>query len=739
MNQKKTGMLLLLSSFSYGIDDATLQSIESFWIWVALFALGLIGVLILYIASLQTRKMEKMHEEIFERQLEMEKNQALLLSNMSENIHSMVTKALKKEVEKGVGRETPKGRAVHEAASQSFEGIDIEERLLTVTNDLIAFLRLKSGKVEIINETFNLNNVLNEVSGYICHRYRGKKVDLIFDINNNVPRLLVGDSLHLGQILNSILESMMERIEDAELRLEISMFNTFEEHIELEFHFQDTGNGMTDRELSALFNPYYDEERNSYHGLGLYVSNELVKMMKGTLSAESQQGKGSTFSLSLPLEIFDRENRRKYRLPSKVLTAKKVLIVDNNYHSALAVKKTFAYFKHEVKVLSKELFLQNMPSFALYDIVVLNEEFFSPRLLEYLKKVKSEKETLKVIALDSLLNRNRASLKDPLIDVYLYTPLNQERIFEMIVGMYDLNVERIEAEHEGNTDRLKVTKSQIHETKGITRQNFTDFAGKHILIVEDNVINQKVLASLLGPAGLEVSIANNGQEAVDMVKKGTHTFDLVLMDINMPILDGYDATEMIRMDPDYDTLPIVAFTALVLESEIEKMFRCGINAFLPKPLNIGKLYTALEMFLVKEESRTDRETAEEAAVTEEEAVSLRGLDIEQGIAHANHSKVLYMEILSEFMEAYGKSDMLFKKLVQEHRYEQIRMLCIDMRGLAGTIGAYDMLEVVNKIHHAILYKNQARLPDFIGRYHSEITKLNKSIETYLSLSGYKAA
>jgi CheY-like chemotaxis protein/signal transduction histidine kinase len=732
MHQKKRGVLLLLSTFSYGAESAASQSIENFWIWVALFALGLVGVLILYISSLQTRKIEKMYEDIFARQREMEKNQALLLSKMSEHIHGMVTKALKKETEEGREGESTKAQPTEEVGS-------IEDRLLTVTNDLIAFLRLKSGKVEIMNETFNLNNVLNEVSGYICHRYQGKQVDLIFDINNDVPRILVGDSLHLGQVLNSILEYMMERIDHAELKLEISVLRTREEQTELMFHFQDTGDSMSDAELSSLFDPYYDEERNIYRGLGLFVSGELVKMMQGQLDAKSLQEGGNTFSLSLPLKIFDRENRRKYRLPSKVLTAKKVLIVDHNAHAALAVQKTFAYFKHEVEVLSREMFLQKMPNFARYDIVVLDQGLFSPRLLDYLKRVKQEK-MLKVIALDSLLNSNRPSLNEPLIDVYLYTPLNQERIFEMIVGMYDINVKHMEALPEESEGGLKIQKSQIHETKGITRQNFKDFAGKHILIVEDNVINQKVLSSLLEPAGVEISIANNGQEAVDMVTKGTYLFDLVLMDINMPILDGYDATEQIRKNPDYDELPIVAFTALVLESEIEKMFKCGINAFLPKPLNIGRLYTALEMFLMTEENPQKEAASEKTvAVEEEAAVSLRGLDIEQGIAHANHSPVLYMEILSEFMEAYGKSDILFQKLVKEHRYEQVRMLCIDMRGLTGTIGAYDMLEVVNKIHHALLYNNQGALPEFIGRYHHEIIRLNHSIEAYLSLSGYKAS
>jgi len=736
---KKRGWLLPLfvSEWSYGIPGKIPETIENFWIWVALFALGTIGILILFISSKQTGKVEKIYREMLDKQVEMEKHQTLLLSSMSENIHGMVTQALKKEKERETEKAVPKRSLSGEkAVPGTGEYANIEERLLMVTSDLIEFLRLKSNKIEIADAPFNLNNVLNEVSGYICSKYKGKEVDFIFDINNNVPRQLIGDSLHLGQVINSILEHMMERLTTGELKLEISMYNTYEEKIELEFQFHDTGDGLDPEELESLFNPYYDEQSSSYHGLGLFVSNELTKMMDGTLSAQSQKGKGSSFTLTLPLEIFDKNNRRMYRLPEKVLTAKKVFIVDNNYHSALAIKKTFAYFRHEVTVLSREMFVKQMPNLRSYDIVVLHEELFSHRLTGYLKKLKEEK-LLKIIALKPLLRREKEMAESEVVDVELYTPLTQERIFEMIVGMYRIPLDNREESRKEKEQKLKIYRSQIHETVGITRKSFTMFKEKTVLIVEDNRINQKVLSSLLVPAGVRILLANNGREAVDMIQQNTAPFDLVLMDINMPILDGYAATEMIRQNPAYDTLPIIAFTALVLNSEIEKMYSCGINAFLPKPLNIGKLYTALALFLTEENAEPS--VIDSEVEKEEKIPAYQGLDIVHGIAHANNNKVLYMEILSEFMEAYGKSDILFKKLVSEYRYEQIKMLCIDMRGLTGTIGAQKMLEVVNTVHKAILYKNEATLPQLIETYHRELVILNRAIQNYLADVGYKAA
>jgi len=734
MHKKSLILFLLLFSFSYGINGTESAATENFWIWTALFALGFVGVLILYISSLQTKKIEKIHKDMFERQKALEKNQTMLLSDMSENIYDMVTRALKKEVKKPYLERSSLEKGNSKIPLCDAEKSDnIEDRLLTVTNDLIEFLRLKSNKIEIVNETFNINNVLNEISGYICNKYKGKKVDLIFDINKNVPRLLIGDSLHIGQVINSILEYMMGKLEYGELKLEINMYTTYEDNIELIFQFHDNGDGLAPEALSSLFNPYYDEQQSIYHGLGLFVSHELVKMMKGELNAQSQVGKGTSFTLSLPLDIFDKTNKRMYPLPEKVLTAKKVFIVDNNYNSALAIKKMFAYFKHEVKILTKEEFVKIMPNLMPYDIIVLHTSLFNTRLFVYLEKLKQRKE-LKIIALNSLFYRDEPHIKNDLIDVYLYTPLNQERIFEMIVGMYNIDVENIEESEETEKTKLITYKSEIEETKGISQSSFSIFKGKNILIVEDNFINQKVLSSILIPVGVYVTIANNGQEAVDIIRED-NSFDLVLMDINMPILDGYAATEIIRLNPKYNSLPIVAFTALVLDSEIEKMFKSGINAFLPKPINIGKFYTALSMFLSEERKSVKRDIAKKR----EEPASLKGLDVKCGIAHTNNSPVLYKEVLSEFMSAYGQSDTLFEKLVKEHRYEQIKMLCIDMRGLTGTIGAHEMLDLINKIHQMILYKKEELLANFVPAYAKEINILNNTIKEYLALSDYKSA
>ncbi len=719
---RKLGLFVGLIGVAYAGEKMATDSTETFWIWIALFALGTVSILILFFSSSQMLKMKKMHDDLFSKQLDMEQKQILLLTNMSENIHDVAKEALKKSTQ-AIEKINASDK------SDLVELTNVEDVLLDITNDLIEFLRLKSKKVEIFNGEFNLNNVLNELSGTLCSRFSGSKVELIFDIDNSIPRRLIGDSLHLGQILNNILENAMDSLTNEELKLRISMFSTFEDKIELQFQIIDSGAGMTKEEQDSLFVPYYNDDNSQYVGLGLFVAKELVSMMNGELSVQSSLGKGSTFTITLPFVMVDPENKRRYRLPAKELTDKKVFIVDSSYNSALAIKKMFAYFKHDVKVVSIEKFMRSKPKLTSYDIVVLDESLLNIGFLDYLKQIKEEKE-FKIIALNSLLRVVQDKmLSNDLIDKVLMKPLNQERVFEMISSLYEVKLDfAAEDKNILESKKLKIYRSSILETKNIKQHNFYDFNGKRILIVEDNIINQKVLTNILHLSGIEITIANNGQEAVNLVTRAqAKVFDLVLMDINMPVMDGFTATQAIRDDKRFDNLPILAFTALVLDSEIKKMFNSGMNAYLDKPVKLGKLYTALAMFLLENPNKHN----ESRLLNIIDNCDFPGLNVSIGISHSNNSEALYLEILKEFIDAYGKSYEVFRTLVSEHRYEQLKMLCLDMSGLSGTIGAEDMNVKIVEVQKLLLYNNHELLHNYVDIYKKELLKLIKSIHLYI--------
>jgi len=722
--RKNIALFVGLGSLAYANGLMSEQNIENFWVWVALFALGMIGIFILFLSSKQMSNMQEMYQNMLKKQLEIEQKQALFLANMSENIFEMAQKAFEQN------GSVIESSEISDEFKKELHGK--KENLLDTTHDLIDFLQLKSKKVEINHEVFNLNNVLNEISGTIGTQFSGSRVELIFDTDTNIPRWLIGDSLHLGQVLQNILEHRMGELEEEELRLKISMFKNFENKVELQFQFIDDGKGLSEEARENLFVPYYVEQEKAYVGLGLFVAKELVEMMGGELSVHSQLGKGTTFTLSILFEQIDEQDKRRYRLPKKALTDKKVCIIDNSYTAALAIKKMFAYFKHDVKVISRERFLETKPVLSEYDIVVINESLLSFQMIEYFKRIKQSKE-FKVVALNSLLRLAQTeSITDTVIDEIMLKPLNQERVFELITRLYTFPEEvREELENQINRPKAKVIKSDIVESKNITPKSFTAFKGKHILIVEDNLINQKVLTNLFQVSEMKISIANNGKEAVELVKNTDEVFDLVLMDINMPVMDGYTATQTIRYEKRFDTLPIVAFTALLLETEIEKMFKSGVNAFLSKPLNVGKLYTVMSSFLLEvPEVKKEKSTLP----LEEERISYKGLNVAWGIEHANNNEALYIEILKEFSEAYGQSAEVFATLVNEHRYEQLKMLCLDMKGLTGSIGAEEMHAEVSEIYKMIIYKKHQVLSNYIESYKKSLEELMQSIEAYTWIS-----
>jgi len=719
-------IILFLLIGVYSLYGAEVNVENGFFQWWSVIAIAFVALLILFFSSYQMRKIKKLHEEIDKKQKEMEENQNDLLTNMSENIYDIAKDAIKN-----------RSRVLDEPDERSLESvlakvINAENALLDMTNDLIGFLRLKSKKVEITHDQFNLNNVLNEISGSINMHFTQSDTEIIFDIDHNVPRYLIGDSLHLGQILSNLIEYGMMNTNEGEIKLEITLFETMEDEVEFEFKVSDTGHGISAKEIETLYEPYYDDDNKEYVGLSLFVTKQLVDLMQGRIDVESIEGKGTTFTVVLPIEVAEMTQERDYILYEKIAQTKKILISDKSYNSALAIRNMFRYFDYDVNVISDIDFNKDALHLTEYDIVVLDDQLFTPDIVQYLEKTVDylegigKENGLKVIALSSLLNKESNTLANDISDRKLSKPLNQERIFDLLIDLYHDDIPKhLPVVGEVKRDKVFTHQEALEEAENIRREHFADFEGSSILLVEDNLINQKVLINILDKSGINITIANNGLEALNFITVDEKEFDLVLMDINMPVMDGYAATEAIRKTGRFNDLPIVSFTALVLDSEVQKMYNCGMNAFLSKPLNMGKMYSAFELFL------DINMTSSRPAIIEEEPVEIDGLDIEEGIKYANGNPAIYIEVLNEFLEAYGESGDAFEKLVKENRSEQIKMLSLDMKGLTGAIGAKDMFWQVNEIHKLFIYNNQHLLHKYVDSYKKELTRLKKAIKSYM--------
>jgi len=683
-------------------------------LWIALFGLAIVGILFIFLSSDKTRRLEEEHENIKIKHKTLEEKQHEVLANMGENIHAIAKETM--------GHTDKLAKKVNTTnLAQDIDNIMYSENeLLDVTGDLIEFLRLKSKKVIIQNEVFNFNNVLNEVAGLLHNTYKQNDTELIFDIDKSVPKFMLTDSLHLGQILINLLEYFILNSQRKEIKLGISTHSSLKEGLQLQCQVDGD---IVIKDKVTLFDSYYDEKSRKYMGLGLFIAKELVTLMNGVIHVKDVENGRHSLVFKIPLED-GSDGARKYRLPHKGLIGKKILIVDKSHNAALATEKLFAYFGIEIKILTVDAFVESMPNFALYDIVALSDNLFTMKSIKALEKVKKEQD-LKVVSLENLFS-SADMVSHDVINMHLKKPLNQEYVFDTLVELYEEKLEEKNKEL-GKENSLPVYREAFKDIASVTLESFQKFKGSHVLIVEDNIINQKVVQSVLDKSGMTLSVASNGEEAVHFMRNTSEVVDFIFMDINMPVMDGYRATELLRNDNRFDKVAIVSLTALVSEHEIEKMFDSGMNGYLPKPVRVERLYSALDSFL-----GAGVTSVIPIMIEEQYLLNYDGLNVEEGLKHTKGNVIFYKEVLKEFSDAYANSDILFEKLVKEQRLLQIKMLCLDMKGLTGTIGAKEMHTLISTIHQRLLYNKPELLPDYVSTYKEEFRKLIKSIDTFLA-------
>jgi len=289
---------------------------------------------------------------------------------------------------------------------------------------------------------------------------------------------------------------------------------------------------------------------------------------------------------------------------------------------------------------------------------------------------------------------------------------------------------KIEEKHLKNTADITpplVVTELIPEAENIDLDCFTYFKGARLLVVEDNIVNQKILLSILKQSGIEIDIAENGQIALDYLFKENREYDMVLMDISMPEMDGITATKIIRRSSQFTGMPVVAFTAFSLGSEIKAMFEAGANAYLTKPLNINQLYTVFSLFM----GNVDR------GLSMEKMLEIQGLDTEKGFANAEGNVEHYKEMLSSFIERYASSIELMPKWIEEKRYDRVRLECKEMLPALNMIGAYEMQKMVQEMQLQFIYHNEHLLGRYALLYRAKMQALIDTIRIYLKHSEEK--
>jgi len=669
---------------------------------ISLIAIIVLLSLIIIFAFMKMRKQKKALQEKQVPAEDLDNKQDAMLESMSDNIYEL-TQNLVKSHEKEVS--------------------PIESAILNSANNLRELLKIKAGKVEIFYETFSLSHMLDDITASMYPHFKEQNTELIFQVDDNVPMSLTSDVVHLSRIINNILEFCILSAPEGIVKL--NTWTSGKDKSILNIEITDNSEGIPQDVLHDIFNLDLDDETGEHIGLALYIAKELSSQMGGRLEAKSKLGLGNSFFVAVPIEPSVKTEETAKKSQNKIdksIADKKVLIYMQKSASAASLKMVLQpYYKH-IKIAEAHDMEKMKINLAEFDLIIFDALYMDQANADYLSLIKKNKE-LNIVTTTSLFSASEP-LEYACIDAQIQVPLTRVKSRELVT-LLEKDEETNDLSPSGYLGALAVYRQPIQETENITAADFSQFSGAKLLIVEDNLINQKILLGVLKNSGIDIDIANNGQEALDFLFDEKRAYDLILMDISMPVMDGETASKKIREDKRFDDLPIVTFTAFALGEEIERMFDVGVNAYLTKPLNIKKLYTIFSVFL------GNLNKAENVSIEKNESYCIEGLDIKSGISRADDNEKLYKETLKEFINVYGDTVESIPVLIKTKQYEHVKVICREIQGVLTFIGAYEIKTAIDDLQKQMIYGNDAKLESKAENYAKRLKRLIANIQGYI--------
>lgn len=562
--------------------------------------------------------------------------------------------------------------------------------LLGIINDILDFSKIEAGKLEVENLDFNLEEALKNVINLLAGRAQEKGLELLFNPGPKLPKGLVGDPLRLGQVLINLGNNAIKFTEHGEVEIKITEQERFNDRVTLRFTVRDTGIGISKQEQQKLFQAFSQADVSTTRrfggtGLGLAISKRLVDLMNGEIWLESTPGQGSTFGFTATFGLSDA---KPLHAPMKYeqLHAVRVLVVDDNAQARGIFSTMLASMSFRVEAVDSGpaaiAALEKVDRDDPYRLVLMDWEMPVMDGYEAIGRIRRSSKISKQpkIIMVTAPGREKVPAESDKTkpDGLLLKPVTPSLLFNALVEVLCQSVEC--------ADELE--KPRPEESPG----GEISLAGNQVLLVEDNEINQQVAQEILEQAGLQVDIVVNGQEAVEAVNAGG--YDAVLMDVQMPVMDGYEATRRIRREHRFRDLPIIAMTAGAMAGDREKALAAGMNDFVAKPIDIKRLLTVLAGYMRPAAPAAVPSVASEApsAPDQEPLPQAPGLDLQAGLGRLGGNRVLYRKLLDDFARDYAHIlDQVGQELAAG-RVKTAEGLVHALKGVAGNIGATEVFQ-----------------------------------------------
>ena len=564
--------------------------------------------------------------------------------------------------------------------------------LLGIINDILDFSKIEAGKLSIEKTAFNLQEVIDDIVVLSLDKVSDKEVELLIDIDRNIPNLLLGDPVRIGQIFNNLLSNAVKFTENGEIEISINVIKRQEKTITLECAVSDTGVGMTKEQSSKLFQKFTQADQTITRkyggtGLGLAICRQLVDLMEGDIKVTSEYGKGSRFIFTLEFEYKKDliKNKEPHLLPLN-LRDLKVLLVDSNTKSVDINKGLLKSLSFEVDVSSNcsdalQMFENAVSAKVPYELLIvdyklmLNEGCTPDEKIQKLDDMYSA--PIIIMAKTKEVSKAEDLMKNRQLHSVMIKPCTSSSLFNAIGEAFGYSEVKVESRRKASQDLLN---------------DLVNLSGSKILLVEDNKVNQQIANELLQKVNAKIIIANNGMEAIEIVKK--EKVDLILMDIQMPIMDGITATFKIRrLETDNKDIPIIAMTAHAMNGDREISLMAGMNDHITKPIEPKELYACIVNW-IKPKDNSDILSININQLNHSEnsddldfPKQISGIDIEAGLLRIMGNKKLYLNILEEFYnDSKTLPDQVSKALAVDD-YKTAERLVHTMKAVAGSIGA----------------------------------------------------
>ncbi len=575
------------------------------------------------------------------------------------------------------------------------------KNLLGIINDILDFSKIEAGRLEIENTTFVLNEVMDNLSGMIGEKVRDKGLELIFNQDKEVPQYLVGDPLRLGQILLNLTNNAIKFTEKGEIVVVSKLLKSDTKGIQMRFEVKDTGIGLTEKQVGKLFQSFSQADSSTTRkyggtGLGLSISKKLSEMMGGEIGVTSEYGKGSTFYFSVQLGIGEGKIKVKRTTPED-LKGLKVLVVDDNETARDVLTSYLEDFSFSVKAVAsgdlaiRELIQAKAAKDKDYDLVLMDYQMPGLNGIETSRKIREELENIEVpkIVMVTAFGREEIMRQAEKVGLqgFLIKPVSPSMMYDTIMEVF--------GKSSGLDKRLKSAEEMRPE-------GFDAIRGAKLLLVEDNEINQQVAKETLEQEGFYVEVAEDGKVGVEKIHENNN-YDLVLMDLQMPVMDGYEATIEIRKDERFKDLPIVAMTADAMTGVRDQVEKVGMYDYVTKPIVPKELWAALTKWIKPGERELPEEYRTQGKELSSEIVipDVEGLNVEEGLAHLSGNKKLYLDLLTKFRDGYGETVKEIKEAVANEDRELAVRLAHTVKGVAGNIGAGEVQKASAVVEKAL--------------------------------------